>query len=441
MPYRVVAGDTPGKVAAELGISISEVLAYEDAFSTPGNPRTLQIGYVFDGETAGADTSLTDYTTGEGTEETRFNGLPGQPEIWDIDGDVYVVYFAPGIDPPVPLLFSVPSDEDFKSFFGDQTPKFDKKITMDQANETGAIPFGSTDTIPATEGDPWAGFVERMGRAAKVQPWLADPEVFGIVAGAWLEDRDLEQFELDGTDWWQSQNEAQRDWMWVTMQDPQEAARLTEDNYIFVWEAFRSIGLDTVGDDLITYMSEQFTQGNWSQQYLEEQLASVSGDPSAVSMDTGLSAFMGESGITLGDPSLGRNQVLDEFDKWLGPAFAPSDKQIKEWSAKLRRDPQAGGDTLEQYLRGQRMALFPEYEDESLTYEDIAAPWRSFTSRLWGQTPDETDEVFQQVLRLNDSIKAGALLRKEGLARNIGQVRQDAVKGVMANTSNTRVTL
>ena len=122
MPYRVKAGDTPGKVAAALGIPLSEVMGYDDAFSTPGDARTLQIGYVFDGESAGADTSLTDYTTGEGTEETRFNGLPGQPEIWEIDGDAYVVYFAPDVEPPVPLLYTVPSDEDLKSFFGDSTP-------------------------------------------------------------------------------------------------------------------------------------------------------------------------------------------------------------------------------------------------------------------------------------------------------------------------------
>ncbi len=439
MPYRVKAGDTPGKVAAALGIPLSEVMAYDDAFSTPGNARTLQIGYVFDGETAGADTSLTDYT--EGAEETRFNGLPGQPEIWEIDGNAYVVYFAPDVEPPVPLLYTVPSDEDLKSFFGDATPKFDKKITMDQANQTGAIPFGSTDTIPATEGDPWAGFIERMDRARKTQPWLADPEVFSIISGAWLEGRPPEQWEFEGTDWWQNKTESERDWMWVSLRDPEEAARLTEDNYITVWEAFRSIGLDSVSDDLITYMAEQFTQGHWSKQYLEEQQAAVAGDPSAVTMDTGLSAFMGEAGITVGDPSLGRNQVLDQFDRWLGPAFAPSDKQIKEWSAKLRRDPQAGGDSLEQYLRGQRMALFPEYADESLTYEDIASPWRNFASNIWGQTPDETDDVFQQVIRMNDSIEAGKLLRKEGLNRNIGQVRQDAVKGVMGNVSNTRVTL
>ena len=439
MPYRVKSGDTPGKVAAALGISIADVMAESDAFSTPGNARTLQIGYTFDGESAGADTTLADYT--EGAEETRFNGLPGKPEIWEIDGDAYVVYFAPDVEPPVPLLYTVPSDEDLKSFCGDQTPKFDKKITMDQANSTGAIPFGSTDTIPATEGDPWTGFVERMDRARKTQPWLADPEVFSIISGAWLEGRPPEQWEFEGTEWWQNKTESERDWMWVSLRDPEEAARLTEDNYITVWESFNSLGLDGVDDSLITYMSEQFTQGHWSKQYLEEQLAAVTGDPSAVTMDTGLSSFMGESGINIADPSVGRNQVLDQFDRWLGPAYAPSDQQIKEWSAKLRRDPQAGGDSLEQYLRGQRMALFPEYEDESLTYEDIAGPWRGFTASIWGQQPDETDDVFQQVLRLNDSIEAGKLLRKEGLARNIGQVRQDAVKGVMGQVSNVRVTL
>lgn len=439
MAYRVKKGDTPGKVASILGIPLSEVLAVEDAFSRPGDPRTLQIGYVFEGEQTGADTSLRDYT--EGAEETRFNGLPGKPEIWEIDGDAYVVFFAPDTEPPVPLLFTVPSQDDLESFFGDQVPKFDKKITMDQASGTGAIMWGSTDTIPATEGDPWAGFVERMERARKVQPWLSDPEVFAVVSGAWLEGRPPEQWEFEGTEWWQGHNEAQRDWMWTSMRDPQEAARISEDTYITVYEAFRSIGLDTVDDSLITYMANEFTQGNWSQQYLEEQLAAVTGDPSAVGIDNKLSQFMGESGIDVADPSVGRNTVLDLFNRWLGPAFAPSDQQVKEWSAQIRRDPRAGQDTLEQYLRGQRKALFPEYEDESLTYEDIAGPWRGFTASVWGQQPDETDDVFQQVIRLNDSVKAGELLRKEGLRRNIGQVRQDALSGLSNQVSNVRVTL
>ncbi len=437
--YTVKKGDTPSGIAKALGVSVADIMAITSAFSRPGDARTLQIGAVIDLAKAGGGTGgKGDYTD---EEATRFNGLPGQPEIWEIDGEAYVVYFAPGTEPPVPLLYSIPTDEDLKSFFGDQTPRFDKKITMDQANATGAIPFGSTDTIPATEGDPWAGFLERMERARKVQPWLADPEVFAVVSGAWLEGRSPEQWEFEATDWWQTHNEAQREWLWISMRDPEEASRLADDNYITVYEAFRAIGLDNVDDGLINYMADQFTQGHWSKQYLEEQLAAATGDPSAVVMDTGLAKFMGESGISIADPSVGRNQVLDMFDRWLGPAHGPSDQQIRDWSAKIRRDPNAGQASLEQYLRGQRKALFPEYEDDSLTYEDIAGPWRGFSASIWGQQLDETSDVFQQVIRLNDSMKAGELLRKEGLAQNIGQVRQDALKGMMANVSNVRVTL
>lgn len=438
MSYIVKRGDTPGKIAGILGVDVDDIMAIEDAFSRPGDPRTLQIGAEIniDGEGA-TDTKLTDYTDAE---TTRFNGLPGQPEVWKVDGRAYVVYFAP-TEPPVPLLFSVPSEEDLSSFFGDQDPKYDKVIRLADAEQSGAIVFGSTDTIPTTEGDPWAGFVERMERAREVQPWLEDPEVFAIVSGAWLEGRAPEQWEFESTEWWQTHNEAQREWMWMSMRDPESAARFAEDNQVTVYELFRSIGIDDPDDGLVRYLADQFTQGNWSKQRLEEQVAAITGDDAYIPIDAGLSDFMATGGITVADPTLGRQAVRDLFTRWLGPAYPPSEAQIDEWSAKIRRDQAAGTASLTEMLRAQRKALYPEYDDENLTYEDMAAPWRGFTASIWGQQPDETDSLFQQVVRMNDSYEASKLLRKEGLARNIGKVRQDALKGLGTQVSNTRVTM
>ena len=439
MAYRVKKGDTPNKIAAALGVSLAEIMAIESAFSTPGDARTLQIGAMIDLEgTAATDAPKTDFTDDE---DTRFNGLPGQPELWKIDGEAYIVFYVPDSEPPIPLLFSVPNEDDLKSFFGDKSVEYDKTVTMEQAQGTGAIVFGSTDTIPAEDGDPWAGFVERMDRAKEVQPWLSDPEVFAVVSGAWLEGRDPEQWEFEATDWWQTHNEAQREWMWISMRDPTEALKVGDDNYTLVYEQFRAIGLEDVNEGLLRYMADQFTQGNWSQQYLQEQIAGITGDTSSVPTDAGLSKYMADQSIKLGDPSVGRNTVRDSFNRWLGPAFPPSDAQLDEWAAKFRRDPQAAQDSLTIYLRGQRMALYPEYDNPDLTYEDMAAPWRGFSANIWGQQIDETDPMFQQIVRLNDSAEAGKLLRKEGLKQNIGTVRQSAVKGLSTQLDQARVTI
>lgn len=400
-----------------------------------GSQTNSSLGTTSTGNTTAVDPSKTDYTDDD---VTRFNGLPGEPELWEIDGQAYVMYYVPGSEPPIPLLYSVPSEDDLKSFFGDKPVLYDKKMSLAESQAVGAVPFGSTDTIPAEDGEPWAGFLERMDRAKKVQPWLADPDVFAIVSGAWLEDRQVEQWEFEGTDWWQDQNEAQRSWAWMNMRDPMDAQQFTQDNYITVYESFRGVGLDDVDEALVTYMSTQYTQGNWSQQYLEEQLAAITGDETGVPIDSGLSSFLTAEGIEVTDATVGKSNVRDMFDKWLGPAYPPSDQQIADWSAKYRRDPEAAGSSLEEYLRGQRQAMYPGYNDPNLTYEDIAAPWRGFTASIWGQQPDETSDIFQQVVKLNDSTEASKLLRKEGIKQNIGTVRDAALTGLRSQTSDTR---
>jgi hypothetical protein len=61
-----------------------------------------------------------------------------------------------------------------------------------------------------------------------------------------------------------------------------------------------------------------------------------------------------------------------------------------------------------------KKGLYPGYNDE-LTYEEIAAPWRGFTTNTWGGTVDETSSLFQDVVKSNDVAKATKLLYDAGL--------------------------
>ena len=47
---------------------------------------------------------------------------------------------------------------------------------------------------------------------------------------------------------------------------------------------------------------------------------------------------------------------------------------------------------------------------------------------------DETDDVFQSLIRLNDTAEGGKLLRGEGLKRGVEKVKQDALTGIMGST-------
>jgi len=110
---------------------------------------------------------------------------------------------------------------------------------------------------------------------------------------------------------------------------------------------------------------------------------------------------------------------------------------VAEWATKIR--VAEGEDSLIEMLRAQRMALFPEYTDSTLTWEDISGPWKSMAYNTWGVQIDESDAFLQDIVRLNNADEATKKLRREGFDRGYDRV----VSGVIDNvergmTSNVR---
>lgn len=435
-------GTYPGRVDGYYGpVTQGGMIQYQQDTGQRTNGQASKDVQASLGLDAQAGLNLTDYTSGD--EDTRFNGLPGQPEIWlnKDTGVAYVVYEIPGTDPPIPIMFAVPSQQDLESFFGDDDVAYDRQMTQDQIDSTGGLPFGTSDNIdPDLPGNPWAGFLDRIDRAIEVQPWLEDPEVFALYAGAWLEGRDVEEWELQTTDWWQGLNSDQRSWISLQAGDPSEAERILEDNYLAVFSQFQALGVAEPNAAMVEYMANEWTYGNWSQAYLQEQIFNVTGlDSGANPLDTGLSDFLDENEIDRESGVLMENRVRDMFNRWLGPSFQPSTDQLAQWSDRYRRSPEAAQDELTNYLRQQRLALYPTYTDPSLTYEDIAAPWRSFAQNLWGQRIDETSGTFQKVLAANDATEAGRILRRDGLSQGVEGVTEDALATLRTSTGMSQV--
>ena len=126
--------------------------------------------------------------------------------------------------------------------------------------------------------------------------------------------------------------------------------------------------------------------------------------------------------------------VRNMLQKWLGPTYgAWSDEQIAAKAGELRNNPDAKIE-WEQQLKSQRMALFPTYEDENMTYEDIAAPWRNFAFQQWGEQLDETDPVFNQLLLTNDAIEHGKTLPLDGMKRGVKKVTTDLSSQILRAT-------
>lgn len=376
-------------------------------------------------------------TPGEGdyTDDslTRFNGLPGKPEIWknEATGEMFAVYTVPGED--IPLLFSIPDEEVLATYFGDSTPVFDRVFaTEGELLATGAVPFGDVASLKDQDGDPWAGFVERMNRAAEVMPWLEDEEVFGVIAGAYLEGRPVEDWELAATDWYQSRTEAERAWITEVAQDPATALQRQADNETFTFQLFADYGVDGLSAALVGFMAQQYTTGRWSEDKLREQVAVVTGSSEFGEMDAVLDEWMTSNEVDAGElnGTVGEDIARQLYAEWLGPLYSPTDAEVKKWAGLIRNDREGGVSRLTEALRGQRLALFPEYQDSSLTWNDIASPWRSLATTTWGVQPQDDDAAFVDIVRANNATEAQKQLRRLGVERGYERVLEEAARGL-----------
>jgi hypothetical protein len=410
----------------------------DDIWDFPKTGGTQSSGNSGSGSSGGSGGSSTD-TTGDGpdgpadytdNEATRFNGLPGKPEVWkDEDGTWYVVYFPEsGPQPPVPLLFEISTDEELKSLFGNKDPVADKTLTAEELTASGAVPFGEMASIDRYNAsnelidDPWAGFTSRMERAMESMPWLAeDPEVFALVAGAYLEGRELEAWELEQTDYYQSHSKGERDAMRLQLSDPQGYADRQDAYESTIYDEVAKFGIDP-NADIVNYIAKQYNSGLWTLDQSLSQVRAYADGGGTEELDADFSAYIEEQGFEAGGATTGISEVHDLFAEWLGPAFPPGDQDISDWATRFRDDPAGARAALTEHLREQRKVLFPSYEDENTTYRQAAAPWKSYTQNVWGIPLDETDPVFQSIVQANDPVEAQKMAREAGSERGYTQV-------------------
>lgn len=345
----------------------------------------------------------------------------GSPEIWynSNSKEWFLVYGVPGTD--VPLAYSI-SLAELKVIFPDSTPVYDRSLTRAQMRSMGTIYAGTAED---PYGDPYGDFIRMIEKEATIKPWLKDPDMLAVMFEATLEGREPTEAELAGTDWWQNHSEAEREWLTQSLKDPATAEQMVRDARIAVRQGLIDAGVANPDAALIDYMAGEWVQGRWSQTYLNSQIKGVSDPASGIAIDRGLQGIVAELDEPVDTTRQYEDRVRQEVLKWLGPVYGKwSDTQIAEWAGQLRNNPD-GMEALTSMLRGQRSAMFPEYANENLTYEDIAGPWRNLVSNTWGQPPDETDPFFMEILRLNDYGEAGKQLRREGLRRDISDVQTE----------------
>ncbi|MFO7166371.1 MAG: hypothetical protein DIU75_023920, partial [Mycolicibacterium hassiacum] len=325
--------------------------------------------------------------------------VPPGAEVWEVEGRHFLVWYVPFTDPPVPLAWFVSSSEERKAL-GIDTKKIDRKFkSWDQFYATGVLRHGDTRELVNTRVHPWELLKQHYEQEVAIKPYLADPEILALWAAAMMEGREITEGELKTTNWWRTHSQAEREWLLLNASDPATAERLISDNRLRVADLLRSSGVANASEALINLIADNWTQGKWTEVYALQQIRLLADPYAEGELDPEL------RGMTKGlDRTREReDEVRQMIQRWLGPAYAANwtDQHIAEWAGRLRNDPDAKQE-LEDVLRKHRMALFPEYDNPNLTYEDIAAPWRGVVQQIWGQTADETDPLFMRIVRTND---------------------------------------
>jgi hypothetical protein len=438
MAYTVVKGDTPSKIAAKLGVTVDKVMAVSSAFSRPGDARTLQIGAVIDLEatTPGAPPG-TPRTSGAkdtytGDPDTRFHGVAGAPQLWynSTDGSSLLVFFVPGFEPPVPMTWRITDDEDLKALFGGQTVIYDRVYDDAELTRIGAIDEGIATEIDLTEGNPWEGWVELWERESKTRPYLLDPEIAALHAASALEGRRPSQAELEGTQWFQTHSGAEQQWLILEASNPVGAGQLRDANRRVIRQMLTSAGVYQPNDRITNFIADRWTMGQWTEQMAKDQINAVADPYYDSPLDVDLMGIIDDPDDPL---IIDRNTDREEWvrstaRKWLGPVYGTlSVDQVRDIAGRLRNDP----NYEEQWtsdLKGQRLALFPAYEDPERSYDEVAQPWRGVWFDIMGQEPDEVTSVFQDAVQGNDLYQGRSAIRRHGLDVGNQSVSQSFIR-------------
>tara|TARA_Y100000389_G_scaffold1168_1_gene1198 strand:+ start:8354 stop:10822 length:2469 start_codon:yes stop_codon:yes gene_type:complete len=411
----------------------------EDA-STPDSERESKVGA---GNT-GYDNKDYSLVETETTQSNTFvpsnldlielNNIPVGAEVWDVEGTLYLAYAVPGAGDlytgsTIWMAYDVVGNDLFEA--GLLTEGFEYKGPNGSPSkswfDTTAILSGNSNQLIGMDSDPFASFVETYKEEALLRPWLLDNEFIELQAEAALEDRDISEAEWRATTWYQTNNQAKRDWMDIELSDPAEAQRQRDDLELYYKNQLQGLGVSNVPDGLIQWVSSQNITGSWSDLKTAEQLQLFADPYKTGERDGEMLNLISTSGFGDVDRTSAREkEVVELYRKWLGPSLGSlTQDEVSSIAGRLRDDPDYE-DALVNSLKQSRLAAFSNYSNPELTYEDIARPWRNLTTSVWGQTADETQGWWQEMLKSNDYSTAQTTLREKGLEQNINQVSVDA---------------
>ena len=375
--------------------------------------------------------------------------MPGKAKLWfnETTGQYWVVYWTPEVTTTggktaesTPYGWLVESDEDLEAVVGPgktAVPHFSAAEADFTAK--GMVDLGklSEVNLQDLEGDPFDTWVEDLRLLAELRPWLLDDDYIKLAVQASMErvDGAITIEEVQSTKWWREHNPAERYWMETSGTDPAGAQQMLDDNRASMKFRLAQAGIDNASDALVNFMADKVTTGNWSTMKITSQIAALSDPYSVDVIDDELFTFLANEGTELDTTMKMEDTVRDLLQTWLGPTFgAWSDEEIAAKAGELRNNPD-GVLEFTEYLKDQRMAMFPAYGDRNVSYAALMQPWKNYTTSTWGVPVEETDETFMKIIQMNDPEEASKLLRSTGFDRGYDKIVNEMTSGIRSGMS------
>jgi hypothetical protein len=372
--------------------------------------------------------------------------LPGEPQLWynTTTDEWYVTYTTPSLTLPdgteydgTTVSWLVESDEDLSAVVG---PGVTAKahFTGSSADFTalGVVNLGGVDEMrefESIEGDPFDTWVEDMTILAQTRPWILDDDYVALAVQAAMERADgaVSLDELKTTKWWKEHTVAQRSWMETIHGDPTTAEQMLQDNRNNLRTQLREAGINNPSDALIQFLADKTTTGTWSLSQLQGQISALSDPYSVDKLNDEVIDWMATNNEAALDTTQGKEGVVrDLLQEWLGPVYgAWSEEDIAKKAGELRNDPDGELNFIES-LKDQRLAVYGNYSDRNTSYAAAARPWKTFLAGQWGFVPEDTDDVFQQIVQANDPSAAGQLARRTGFERGYEKIVNETAEGI-----------
>ena len=443
-PQDVIA---EAKLAVAAGVPASfdvpQITVEEMGFipGTPTDPVSQPILPPSDNGDNGDDNGDAIGNSGQRTNNAfeSFNNIPINGLLWNVDGINYIVYEVPGADGelydgnPIYMAYEVVNNDLY------QAGLISKGVTPPTANwiggkaffDTVAIVTGNTDQLTQLIDNPFSSFVETVGEQAQIAPWITDREMVALLSEAAVEGREVSDAEWQTTNWWKTHSQNERQWLRTFYGDPATAAQVISDGENAIANSLRAAGVSNAPEALVNWVANKYVTGEWTQNYTTEQISLFADPYASGKRDVQFENYLSSTALTGVDRTTEREREVRElYGKWLGPTLGKlTDQETAEIAGRLRDDPDYQ-DQLVQSLKQSRLAAFSNYTNPELTYEDIARPWRNLTTSVWGQTADETQGWWQEMVKSNDFAKAQTTLREKGLEQDVTQVTLDATEAL-----------